>query len=177
MVEPTPFDPEAVTAGVLAAQEAAQWALIQEGLLKPFPKERHKWRIAQSGVKSGGPWAKILVYVDARMVQGRLDEAVGSGNWQTQYSQHPMGGNGMLCHLSLRAGAEYEWVTKTDGADPTDIEGAKGGLSDAFKRAAVQWGVGRYLYDAPETWANFHGNGQNSCKIDGKWYKWDPPGR
>ena len=50
----------------------------------------------------------------------------------------------MICKLSVRISGE--WVTKCDGADDTNIEGAKGGISDAFKRAAVKFGIFRYAY-------------------------------
>jgi len=57
------------------------------------------------------------------------------------------------------------WVTKSDGADDSSIESAKGGISDSLKRAAVQYGIGRYLYhpsafDAnkePASWATPEG--------------------
>ena len=52
-----------------------------------------------------------------------------------------------VCELSLKINGV--WITKTDGAGDTNIEGEKGGLSDAFKRAAVKFGVGRYLYYMP----------------------------
>ena len=51
----------------------------------------------------------------------------------------------MLCSIGIKI--ENEWVWKTDGGTETDIEGAKGELSDSFKRAAVKWGIGRFLYD------------------------------
>jgi hypothetical protein len=44
------------------------------------------------------------------------------------------------------------WIWKSDGAGATDVEGEKGMLSDALKRAAVRWGVGRYLYDLKSPW-------------------------
>jgi hypothetical protein len=67
-------------------------------------------------------------------------------------------------------------VTKWDGAENTDIEAVKGGLSGAMKRAAVQWGIGRYLYDLDEGWANIHDRGRHSAKDkNNKWFKWDPP--
>ena len=50
----------------------------------------------------------------------------------------------MICSLSCKVGDN--WITKADGAGDTDIEGEKGGISDALKRAAVVWGIGRYLY-------------------------------
>ena len=43
-------------------------------------------------------------------------------------------------------GSDGEWIGKSDGADDSNIEAAKGGLSAALKRAAVQWGIARYLY-------------------------------
>ena len=44
-----------------------------------------------------------------------------------------------------------------------------------MKRAAVQWGIGRYLYNLPATFGNFHDYGKNNVKIDNKWYKYDNP--
>jgi hypothetical protein len=67
-------------------------------------------------------------------------------------------------------------VWKWDGAENTEVEGVKGGLSSAMKRAAVQWGIGRYLYDLEEGWAKVHEGGKHSSKAkDGSWFKWDPP--
>src|SRR5690606_38042070 len=69
-----------------------------------------------------------------------------------------------------------EWVTKWDGAENTEKEAVKGGLSGAMKRAAVQWGIGRYLYQLEEGWANVHEGGQYSAQTkDKKWFRWDPP--
>lgn len=47
---------------------------------------------------------------------------------------------------------------QTDGAENTDIEPVKGGLSDAYKRAAVKWGIGRYLYDMEAAWVDVDSN-------------------
>ena len=69
-----------------------------------------------------------------------------------------------------------EWVTKWDGAENTDIEAVKGGLSGAMKRAAVQWGIGRYLYKLEESWINANENGAYRGKTkDGTPFKWDAP--
>ena len=77
----------------------------------------------------------------------RLDSVVGQANWQATYS-HAL--SKTVCELSLRCGDE--WVTKSNGAGDSDIEGEKGALSDAFKRAAVLWGIGRYLYNLDSPW-------------------------
>ena len=52
-----------------------------------------------------------------------------------------------MCTLSVKT--EDGWISKEDGADDTAIESTKGGISDALKRAAVKWGMGRDLYEYP----------------------------
>ena len=104
---------------------------IQIELKKPFAS--HHWRKGAGG--------KELVYIDARQVMNRLDEVFDVGGWQAHYEH--IGGR-MICKLSCLIGDK--WVTKSDGAGDTNIEGDKGGISDALKRAAVLWGIGRYLY-------------------------------
>lgn len=149
-------------------------------LKKPFPPEDINWRIGQAGKKQSGQiWAKVLAYVDNRLIQDRLDDVVGPENWKNDYMTGPQGG--VLCGLSIKIG--QEWVTKWDGAENTDIESVKGGLSDAMKRAAVQWGIARYLYELGETWAEVSDNGENfaHCQITVKgakeWvdFRWSPP--
>lgn len=129
-------------------------------LAAPFePKDIH-WR-AQAVTKKGDK-ALALAYLDARDVMDRLDKVCGPANWSTHYEETARGR--VLCKLSIRI--NDEWVTKTDGAGDTAVEGEKGGISDALKRAAVQWGVGRYLYDLANVWAPCEVNEQN------KWRKW-----
>ena len=106
---------------------------IYHALSRPWGKGEVKER--------KGPGGKMLSYVDARQVQNRLDEVVGTENWQTHFSE--VCGN-YCCTLSLKI--DGEWVAKSDGAGETSIEGDKGGFSDAFKRAAVSFGIARYLY-------------------------------
>jgi hypothetical protein len=106
---------------------------IYHALSRPWPKGEVKER--------KGPGGKMLSYVDARQVQNRLDEVVGTENWQTHFSE--VCGN-YCCTLSLKI--DGEWIAKSDGAGETSIEGDKGGFSDAFKRAAVSFGIARYLY-------------------------------
>lgn len=135
------------------------------------------WRIGQSGKGKQGIWAKVLAYLDARSVQDRFDAVCGPENWRNEYAVGV--GGGVLCGISVRVPREdgkHEWVSKWDGAENTDIEAVKGGLSDAFKRAAVQWGCGRYLYSLGESWALISENGRYSAKLkEGDWFKWDPP--
>lgn len=113
---------------------------------KPFQPQDVEWRVQQSGVNNGMPWAMVIPYVTNRAIQKRLDDVFGPANWQNEYREAPPtnGTNNWLCGLTVRF--EGDFVTKWDGAPETSIEPIKGGLSDSMKRAAVQYGIGRYLY-------------------------------
>lgn len=131
-------------------------------LSAPFPPDAIHWR-AQTLTQDKSK-ALALAYLDARDVMDRLDAAVGPANWRDSYEETPTGR--LLCTLSIRI--DGEWISKSDGAGNTDVEGEKGAISDALKRAAVKWGVGRYLYDLGNVWAACE-TGQN-----GKWKSWKP---
>jgi hypothetical protein len=120
------------------------------------PEEEIKYRGAlnkagQQVMKDGEPL--MLAYVTARYVQDRLDTAVGPSNWQTMFADTPTGavrcGIGILCDRDARPERDErpEWVWKWDVGIPSNIEPDKGAHSDAFKRAGVQWGIARDLYD------------------------------
>jgi hypothetical protein len=130
---------------------------LSQLLAAPFSPRDIEWRIARCGVKNGNPWAFVLAYLTNRAIMDRLDAVVGSFNWRNEYKEAPQGG--VMCGLSIRHNGE--WVTKWDGAENTQVESVKGGLSDSMKRAAVQWGIGRYLYNLPkQMYATILPNGQ-----------------
>lgn len=111
-------------------------------LTDKFRKDEIEWRVQSSGIKQDGTaWAKVLPYVTSRAIMNRLDETFKPNGWRDEYTQFK---NGIVCTIYLKVGED--WIGKQDGAPETDIEAFKGGLSDAFKRAAVKWGMGRYLY-------------------------------
>ena len=135
---------------------------IEMALKRPFEPAKLKWR--------KGPGGKELVYITARDVMDRLDQAVGISGWESSYKE-VMGR--VVCELTLCIEGKY--ITKCDGADDTAIEGAKGALSDALKRAAVQFGVGRYLYHpaafegrTPRMWATPDGYDKLMAVREGK---------
>lgn len=111
-------------------------------LKDPFPSTEVEWRVKTTGKNGNGTWAMLLPYITNRAIMNRLDEVVGPENWHNEFQPGPSGGT--MCGLSIRF--DNEWITKWDGAEETDIEPVKGGFSDSMKRAAVQWGIGRYLY-------------------------------
>lgn len=121
---------------------------VEDKLKAPFPKDKISWR-AQT-LTNAGDKAMALAYIDARDVMNRLDEVVGPNNWKDSYLDS---GKRTYCTISLRVGdINDSWVSKSDAAGDTAVESEKGAVSDAFKRAAVKWGIGRYLYDLPAPW-------------------------
>lgn len=112
--------------------ENKEWITVQAALKAPFNPRALSWR------KQGG---FDLAYLNARDVMKRLDDVVGIENWQDRYEECS---GRVICYISIRV--DGEWITKADGSGDTKIEGDKGGISGAFKRSAVRWGIGRYLY-------------------------------
>lgn len=132
----------------------------------PFPVESLSWRVGNKSnwdkvnKKPKDPnkpvKAQMLVYIDSRDVQDRLDEVCEICDilWENDFKE--VGGR-MVCNLTILEPVSGYRITRTDGAGDTDFEAEKGGLSDAFKRAAVMFGIGRYLYNAKNfnTWIEY----------------------
>lgn len=123
-------------------------------LQKKIPAQ---WRV-QSFSKNKQS-AQCVAYIDARDVMKILDEVVGAENWQDDYK---IVGNMLIAGIGIKVPNgfvtsvssptltnTYEWVWKWDTGSESNMEAEKGHMSDAFKRAAVKWGVGRFLYDYP----------------------------
>lgn len=118
---------------------------IMQALAAPFPPDFISWRVGS--VTQDGTKGMALAYIDARDAMNRLDEVLGP-NWQCRYME--LSGGKTICEIGLKI--DGEWVWRADGAGDTNHEAEKGALSDSFKRAAVKWGVGRYLYDLKSPW-------------------------
>lgn len=118
-------------------------------LKKPFPIDEVKFRVGSTNKDKDKGLA--LAYIDARAVMDRLDEVCGQENWTNSFVLYD---KTWVCTLGIRVEREtsFEWVYRSDGAGLTDYEAEKGGISDSFKRAAVQFGIGRYLYGSPNLW-------------------------
>lgn len=128
-------------------------------LKAPFDPSLISWRVGATDKKkqerekndrNAKPTCGIaLAYIDARDVMDRFDEVCGVGGWQIKYS-HANGKT--IADIGVKVGDE--WIWKANGAGDTQVEAEKGAISDAMKRAAVVWGVGRYLYDVDYVWAD-----------------------
>lgn len=149
---------------------------IYKALIEPFSYEDLEFRI-QTYVEDQKT-AKILTYVDARAVQNRLDEVFGWENWFDNYTEtNNSRENGMKCDLTVVYNDRL--VKKTGFAPYTAVEPLKGGESDALKRAAVKFGIGRYLYNLTTNKVNLiqgYGKSDKTFKAkSGKWYSWKTP--
>lgn len=121
--------------------EKTKW----EQLAEPFDPKEIEWRAGATNKDKTKCLA--LPYVTNRAIQNRLDAVVGPENWRVHFREVA---DGFICTLVVRV--EDEFVEKEDGASRTNFEAIKGGISDSMKRAAVQFGIGRYLYEAEAQW-------------------------
>jgi len=123
---------------------AETWEEAERRLKAPFPADEIKWRVGTvSGDKKK---VRPLAYIDARALQDRLDDIFGPENWENLFQAGPSGGVMAGICARIPSDGDGSWVWKWDGAENTDVEAIKGGISDSFKRAGVQWGIARYLY-------------------------------
>lgn len=150
---------------------------FEKELKRPFSLTEIEWRVERAGNTNGKTWAMVLAYIDNRAIMDRLDAVCGIEGWKNEFV--PLADGAFLCGLSIKF--ENEWIMKWDGADKTQYESLKGGISGAQKRAAVNWGIGRYLYALKETWAIINPNGSRKDSYLDKgsqkrvYFAWDPP--
>lgn len=86
----------------------------------------------------------LLLYKDARVDMEILDETVGAMNWKKEYTR-----DNQNCIVSIYDSEKKEWISKEDTGVESNTQAEKGLASDSFKRACVNWGIGRELYTAP----------------------------
>lgn len=136
-----------------------------EELSKPFDEKDVKWRLQGTNADKTGGWA--VAYLDSRAIAKRLDDVVGQMRWKDEYKPWITSKTGasQICIISIYDDDIGEWVNKSDGAELSAISPIKGGISDAFKRAAVKWGIGRYLYSMKPVWVKTRARG-NSAMIE-----------
>lgn len=126
--------------------------VLLKQLKNPFDPKFVKCRVgATSKDKKKGI---ALFYIDAREVMKRLDDVCGIDGWQDKVTRVE---GGCVCSLKIRmpylnADGTEKWVTKSDVGEPSQSSPLKGAASDSLKRAAVKFGVGRYLYYIPNQW-------------------------
>ena len=140
---------------------------------QPFPYSDVNWRLQYVDREKLEGFA--VPYLDARAIADRLDSVVGQNNWKDSYTPwhtyvEKVEDKGkvttkqiqsQICVLSIYDEERKEWIDKSDGAENTDVESIKGGISDAFKRSAVKWNVGRYMYKMKPVWVKAKRQGRS----------------
>ena len=129
-------------------------------LAKPFAPEDLEWRLQYTNEEKMCGMA--VPYVTNRAIQNRLDEVCGPENWYYEFRPWHSAGkkDSQLCGIAIYFEGKG-FITKWDGAEDSDIEPIKGGLSDSMKRAAYQWGIGRVLYSLDTVWVDIERRGRS----------------
>lgn len=117
-------------------------------------------------ISQTGNWGvQLLLYQTSRAAMNILDEAVGKLNWKRAHQN--IAGK-LFCEISIYNPTTDEWVSKSDVGNPSLVDSNKGESSDAFKRAAVNWGIGRELYNSPKIFIS--ADHLSTLKnVNGKW--------
>lgn len=126
-------------------------------------------RIGQVYTNSDGSMKGIslLLFKDARCDMDILDETYGPLGWKRSHSE-----DGTKCCVSIYAGDIGEWISREDfGSESNNIGGKKSIATDSFKRACVNFGIGRELYSAPPI--KVHAEDLNAVQYKGKWTTFD----
>src|SRR5262245_32889328 len=124
------------------------WRDISKRLQEPFDPDEVEFRV-QGKVNEQTGRAAAVAYVDARVVQDRLDSVVGAGNWSFDWTPVVIDKGEVMIAKGILT---VHGVSKSDAGTASNFEQSLGAVSHCFKRAAVHWGIGRYLYSLPMNW-------------------------
>ena len=122
-------------------------------MIRDLREDEIECRVAQA--KENG--VSLLLYKNARVDMDILDETFGPMNWQRS---HEFKDGRLYCTVSVYDREKDQWIYKEDVGTESNTEAEKGQASDAFKRANVNFGIGRELYTAPFIWIP-----ADKCKI------------
>jgi len=142
------------------------WEETYAKLAAPFKTEEIEWRLGATFTSNNALKGIAMPYVTNRAIQKRLDETFGIFGWKNEYKEWLKGSQ--LCGISVRVVYEdgnSEWITKWDGAECSDVESIKGGLSDSMKRAAFQWSIARYIYEIETQYVEVEQKGKSKVIV------------
>ncbi|HLZ25247.1 MAG TPA: Rad52/Rad22 family DNA repair protein [Ktedonobacterales bacterium] len=133
-----------------------QWDEIARQLREPFDPKDVDFRVQGRANEQTGR-AQAVAYIDARAVQDRLDVVVGAGNWSFDWQPLVIDKGEVMV---AKGTVTIFGVAKSDAGSASNFEQSLGAVSHCFKRAAVHWGVGRYLYNLPMAWVSVEKGGR-----------------
>ena len=142
----------------MSEHETVDWQQISAALREPFSPRDVDFRVQGRANEQTGK-AAVVAFCDARAVQDRLDTVVGAGNWSFDWQPVVVDkGEVMVAKGTLTIFG----VAKSDAGSASNFEQSLGAVSHCFKRAAVHWGIGRYLYSVPSAWVSVEKGGRLS---------------
>jgi hypothetical protein len=115
--------------------------------------------------RDGKYFARFVAYIEANTVRERLDSVV-PGEWDLTMELLPPaasyeGAEGMEC--SFKARLQILGVIREDVGHGRDYKQAS---TDAFKRAAVRFGIGHELYAYEQNWVELDGDGKYAKPVE-----------
>ena len=122
---------------------------VQRRLAAPFPSHEIAWK--PQAVSKDKKRALMVAYVDARAVMERLD-AVCPNDWSFEVVVVPETPTPTVKGRLTVLGVSREDIGEAGEGEAGTLKAA---ASDALKRCAVHFGVGRYLYDLPLDWGDW----------------------
>lgn len=134
----------------------AMWA----ALAAPLPADAIQWRQDGRAALRGAHYvARFVAFIDAQFVRARLDEVV-PGEWELSLSVldvHPDEDDVAEREYSIKACLSVHGVHRECIGSGRDYKTA---ATDAFKRAAVRFGIGAELYEYDQNWVQVDGDGK-----------------
>ena len=101
------------------------------------------------GTFKEGKGISLLLYKDARVDMRILDEVFGFDGWERD---HQLIDCKLFCTVKVWSEKRNCWISKQDVGTESNTEKEKGQVSDSFKRACFNLGIGRELYTSPFIW-------------------------
>ena len=138
---------------------------IWSALAAPLPASLISWRQDGRAVQRDGRFfARFVAYIDANTVRERLDGVV-PGEWDLTLDLLPPlpGGDDEGSTCSFKARLQILGVIREDVGTGRDYKQA---ATDAFKRAAVRFGIGHELYAYEQNWVQVDGDGRYAKPIE-----------
>lgn len=104
------------------------------------------FRVQSTYERNGKTQAVCVAYIDARNVANRLDSVCGPDGWSFDWQPVVTTSSAVM---AAKGTLTIAGISKSDVGDAGQTEPTKASVSDALKRSAVLWGIGRYLYSLP----------------------------
>ena len=121
------------------------WPTLLEKLAQPFPASAIYWRAGS--VSRDKQRAQALPYAEPRVYEDRLNQ-VCPDLWSVSF--RPWGESRIICDLTIG-----ELTRSSTGEENEGFAPGTAAEAQAFKRACVKFGLGRYLYDVPIQWVGY----------------------